>query len=117
MLIDIEDRHALLLVGASNEVVPPDQVLRTRQHTVAGVQQQLSHADQRILHEEAQGVLQVEPHKGHQSVQLGNLVHLPARLAHVVRANTPQVGTDAVAQCHHPCLPKKQAYLEKKEKI
>lgn len=34
--------YTILLVGAIDEVVPPDQVLRTCKHTVAGVQQQLS---------------------------------------------------------------------------
>ncbi len=119
MLILYIQEHAILLVGASDKIVPPDQVLRTCQHTVAGVQKQLSQAEQRILHKEAKGVLQVEAHHRHQPVQLGNFVHLPARLVHVVRslANTPQVGTDAVAQLEHPCLPKKQAYLEKEERI
>lgn len=98
MPIDIEEWHAILLVGASDEVVSPDQILRTHQHIAAGVRQQLSQAGQRILHKEAQGVLQVELHKSHQSVQLRNLVHLPARLIHVVRAETSQVETDAVAQ-------------------
>lgn len=51
---------------------------------MAGIQQQLGQAGQRILHEEAQGVLQVEAHCSHQSVQLGKLVRLPVRLIDVV---------------------------------
>ena len=109
---------AILLVGASDEIVPPDQVLRTFQHTVAGVQHELSQDDQRILHKEAQGVLHVEAHHKHKSGQLGKLVRLPAGLVYVVPAlsTTVQVGTDVAAQCDHPCLPKKQAYLEREER-
>lgn len=50
VLIQYVQVYAILLVGASDKAVPPDQVLRTCQHTVAGVQHQLSQADQRVPH-------------------------------------------------------------------
>ena len=111
--------YVILLVGAIDEVVPPDQVLRTSQHTVTGVQQQISQADQRVLHKEAQGVLQFVAHHSHQPVHLGYFVHLPGSLINVVQASHvgSYVGTDDVAQNDHPRLPKKQAYLEKNEVI
>lgn len=102
-------------VGANDEIGTPDQVLRTLQHSLAAVKQHLGQAGQRILNEGAQGVLQPEPHQRHQPEQLGKLVHHPRGLVNVVRAQTVQVGTDAVAQRNHPRLREKQANLEKEE--
>lgn len=86
---------------------------------MTGIQQQLSQSDQRVLHKEAQGVLQFVSHHSHQPVHLGYLVHLPGSFIDIVQASHmgSYVGTDDVAQREHPRLPKKQAYLEKDEMI
>lgn len=106
-----------LLVAAVEEIAAPDHVRRTRHHVVAVVQQQLSQAQQRLLHEEAQRVLQLHPHQGHESVQLGDLVQHPGGLVHVVHETFPHVGTYAVAQRDHPRLPKVQVCLEEDKTV
>lgn len=111
--------HTILLVGAGDEVVPPGQVPWTCQHTVASIQQQLGQADQRILNEEMQGVLQLQAHQGQQPATLGKLPHVPGKPIHIVPAlaNSSQFGMDDVDYCGKPCLPKKQACLQRKKNI
>lgn len=100
-----------LLVARVEEIAAPDHVRGTRHHVVAVIQQHLSQAQQRLLHEEAQRVLQLHAHEGHESVQLGDLVQHPGGLVHVVHETFPHVGTYAVAQRDHPRLPKVQVCL------
>lgn len=92
------------LVGAVDEVGAPDQVLWAVENTVAGIQQQLSQADQGVLHQEAQRVLQAVAHQGHEAAQLGHPVYLPAGLRQTkpARAHISQAGVDALAQGGHP---------------
>lgn len=100
-----------LLVARVEEIAAPDHVRGTRHHVVAVVQQQLREAQQRLLHKEAQRVLQLHSHEGHESVQLGDLVQHPGGLVHIVHEAFPHVGTYAVAQRDHPRLPKVQVCL------
>lgn len=75
-----------VLVRASDEVIPPDQIVGTCQGAVTSIQDSLSQAGQRILYEVAQGVLHVVVHHVYQSPQLGHPVHFPGGLIDVVRA-------------------------------
>lgn len=82
---------------------------------MAVVQQQLRQAEQRVLHQEAQRVLQLHAHQSHESVQLGDLVQHPGGLVHVVHQALAHVGAYAVAQRDQPRLPEVQVCLGRRQ--
>lgn len=101
------------LIAAFDEVTAPDHVLRAVQHALAAVEQELGEAGQRVLHQEAQRVLQAVTHLRHEAAHLGHAVYLPARLlqAEPAGAHIPQAGPDAVAQDGHPRVMQEQLDL------
>lgn len=103
------------LIGTVDEVTAPDQVLWAAQHTLAAVQQEAGKVDQRVLHQEAQRILQAVAHLRHEAAHLGHAVDLPARLLQTEPAGShiPQAGANAVAQGRHPRVTKEQLNLHR----